>query len=186
MVHRDSGYVFERFVFEPSNNDRFPSLVTTADNVRAQQRFLREVFGIDRVACVYGFSMGAQQAYHWAALFPEQVERAIVVCGSARTSVHNQVFLRSLMATLEAAPEHIGGGRFSAVPTKALRAFARVYAGWAMSQDWYRADLHLTSSGAANLDDYLDHHWEPGFTRRGSLCPGCDLDGLRHQRERAL
>src|SRR5712671_2223433 len=32
----------------PSNTDRFPSLVTTADNVRAQQRFLREVFGIDR------------------------------------------------------------------------------------------------------------------------------------------
>ena len=76
----------------PSNNDRFPSLVTTADNVRAQQRFLREAFDVDRVACVYGFSMGAQQAYHWAALFPEQVERAIVVCGSARTSVHNQVF----------------------------------------------------------------------------------------------
>jgi homoserine O-acetyltransferase len=150
----------------PSNNDQYPSLVTTADNVRAQQRFLREAFGVDRVACVYGFSMGAQRAYHWAALFPDQVERAIVVCGSARTSVHNQVFLRSLLATLEAAPEHIGGGRFSATPTKSVRAFARVYAGWAMSQDWYRANLHLTSTGAANLDDYLDLYWEPGFTRR--------------------
>ena len=100
----------------PSNNDRFPSLVTTADNVRAQQRFLREAFDVDGVACVYGFSMGAQQAYHWAALFSEQVERAIVVCGSARTSVHNQVFLQSLLATLEVAPEHIGGGRFSTTP----------------------------------------------------------------------
>ena len=127
---------------------------------------VRAAFGIDRVACVYGFSMGAQQAYHWAALFPDQVERAVVVCGSARTSVHNQVFLRSLLATLEAAPEHIGGGRFSAIPTKGLRAFARIYAGWAMSQDWYRSNLHLTSTGAVNLDDYLDHHWEPGFTRR--------------------
>ena len=140
--------------------------MTTADNVRAQQRLLREVFGVERVACVYGFSMGAQQAYHWAALFPDAVERAVVVCGSARTSVHNQVFLRSLLATLEAAPEHIGGGRFSATPTKALRAFARIYAGWAMSQDWYRAGLHLTGTGAANLDDFLDNHWEPGFTRR--------------------
>ena len=120
----------------PSNNASYPSLVTTTDNVRAQQRLLREVFGVEKVAGVYGFSMGAQQAYHWAALFPEQVERAIVVCGSARTSVHNQVFLRSLLATLEAAPEHVGGGRFSSIPTKALRAFARIYAGWAMSQDW--------------------------------------------------
>jgi homoserine O-acetyltransferase len=152
----------------PSNNALFPSLVTTTDNVRAQQRFLREQFGIEKIACVYGFSMGAQQAYHWAALFPEQVERAIVVCGSARTSVHNQVFLRSLLATLEVAPEHIGGGRFSAPPTKALRAFARVYAGWAMSQDWYRAGLHLSSTGAATLDDYLDNRWEPGFTRRAA------------------
>lgn len=150
----------------PSNNNQYPTLVTTADNVRAQRRFLREAFGIDRIACVYGFSMGAQQAYHWAALFPDAVERAIVVCGSARTSVHNQVFLRSLLATLEAAPEHIGGGRFSATPTKAVRAFTRIYAGWAMSQDWYRANLHLESSGAADLDDFLDHVWHPQFARR--------------------
>lgn len=150
----------------PSNTPDYPALVTTADNVRAQKRLLAEVFGIARVAGVYGFSMGAQQAYHWAALFPEAVERAIVVCGSARTSVHNKVFLLSLLATLEAAPEHLGGGRFSAEPKAALRAFARIYAGWAMSQDWYRANLHLTALGAADLDDFLDHHWEPGLTRR--------------------
>ena len=30
-----------------------------------------ELFGIERLAAVYGFSMGAQQAYHWAALFPD-------------------------------------------------------------------------------------------------------------------
>ncbi|UDL94754.1 alpha/beta fold hydrolase [Lichenihabitans sp. PAMC28606] len=149
----------------PSNTPDYPAVVTTADNVRAQKRLLAEVFGIERVASVYGFSMGAQQAYHWAALFPDAVERAIVVCGSAKTSVHNKVFLLSLLATLEAAPEHIGGGRFSAEPKAALRAFARVYAGWAMSQDWYRADLHL-SAGAADLDDFLDAQWEPGFTRR--------------------
>jgi len=127
----------------PSNTPDYPGLVTTADNVRAQKRLLQEVFGVEHVACVYGFSMGAQQAYHWAALFPEAVERAIVVCGSAKTSVHNKVFLLSLLATLEAAPEHIGGGRFSTEPQPALRAFARIYAGWAMSQDWYRAGLHL-------------------------------------------
>jgi homoserine acetyltransferase len=39
-----------------------------------QQRLL-EVFGIERVALVCGFSMGAQQAFHWAALFPDRVER---------------------------------------------------------------------------------------------------------------
>ena len=97
----------------PSNTPGYPALVTTADNVRAQRRLLAEHFGVDRLACAYGFSMGAQQSYHWAALFPEAVERAVIVCGSARTAEHNKVFLLSLMATLEAAPEHRGGGRFS-------------------------------------------------------------------------
>jgi homoserine O-acetyltransferase len=150
----------------PSNQAEYPDLVTTADNVRAQHRLLREVFGVTRIACAYGFSMGAQQAYHWAALYPDLVERAVVICGSARTAVHNQVFLRSLLATLEAAPEHTGNGRFSTTPRLAMRAFARIYAGWALSQDWYRAGLHLSSTGAATLDEFLDQHWEPGFTRR--------------------
>ena len=52
----------------------------------------------------YGFSMGGMQAYHWAALYPDMVERAFVVCGSARTADHNKVFLSGLLRTLEAAP----------------------------------------------------------------------------------
>jgi homoserine O-acetyltransferase len=148
----------------PSNTPDYPGLVTSADNVMAQRRLLREVFGIERVAAVYGFSMGAQQAYHWAALAAEQVARAIVVCGSAKTSPHNQVFLLALMAVLEAAPEYLGQGRFSAEPVAARRAFTRNYAGWAMSQDWYRAGLHLSSTGAKTLDAFLDDHWGPGFT----------------------
>ncbi len=153
----------------PSSHDDYPALLTAADNVRAQRALLRDLFGIDRVACAYGFSMGAQQAYHWAALYPAAVERAIVVCGSARTAVHNQVFLRGLLAILEAAPEHRGNGRFDAEPAAALRAFARVYAGWAKSQDWYRDGLHLAT--ATDLDDYLDREWTPGFTR----CRAADL-----------
>ena len=133
----------------PSTTEDYPGLVTTADNVRAQRRLLTEVFGIETVACVYGFSMGAQQAYHWAALFPQAVRAAIAVCGTARTSVHNRVFLHALQATLEAAPEHLGGGRFSRQPDAAMRAFARIYATMALSQDWYRENLHLQASCAA-------------------------------------
>ena len=149
----------------PSNTAGYPALVTAADNVRAQRRLLAELFGLERLACVYGFSMGAQQAYHWAALFPDAVERVVAICGSARTAVHNKVFLLSLQAALEAAPEHLGGGRFSSQPDAAMRAFARIYAAWAMSQDWYRTGLHL-ANGAETLDAFLDRQWAPGFTRR--------------------
>ncbi|THF87319.1 alpha/beta fold hydrolase [Deinococcus sp. KSM4-11] len=152
----------------------YPAPVTVADNVRAQERLLREVWGIKRVAAAYGFSMGAMQAYHWAALFPERVERAIVVCGSARTAPHNKVFLSGLLRTLEAAPEHLGNGRFSGVPHAALKAFGHIYAGWGLSQDFYRADLYRTALGAPDLETYLRTDWEAGFAR-------CDAANLYAQ-----
>ncbi|MCJ2062993.1 alpha/beta fold hydrolase [Methylobacterium sp. J-088] len=155
----------------PSNTPDWPALVTAWDNVHAQRRLLAEVWGIAHLHAVYGWSMGAQQAYHWAALFPDHVERAVINCGSARTATHNRVFLKGLMAVLEAAPEHCGGGRFSAEPAAALRAFGRIYAGWALSQDFYRADLHRTALGAPDLDTFLRTDWEERFARR----PAADL-----------
>jgi homoserine O-acetyltransferase/O-succinyltransferase len=155
----------------PSDMPDYPTLVTIHDNVQAQRRALADLFGIDRVACVYGWSMGALQAYHWAAVFPDAVERIVVNCGVARTAVHNRVFLRSLMATLEAAPQHIGNGRFSAEPRAAKRAFGRIYAAWALSQDFYRAGLHLAAGptpnlGAPDLETFLKTDWEDRFGAR--------------------
>ncbi|WP_043359125.1 alpha/beta fold hydrolase [Belnapia sp. F-4-1] len=152
----------------PSNCPAWPGLVTAWDNVAAQRRLLREVFGIERLHAVYGWSMGAQQAYHWAAAHPEAVARIVVNCGSARTAVHNQVFLRSQMAVLEAAPEYDGRGQFTAQPAAALRAFGRVYASWALSQDFYRANLHLMALGAPDLDTFLRTDWEERFARRAA------------------
>jgi homoserine O-acetyltransferase len=146
-----------------SQQPDFPAVVTVADNVRAQHRLLTEHFGVRTLAAVYGFSMGGIQAYHWAALYPDEVQRAIVVCGSARTAEHNKVFLSGLLRILEAAPEHQGGGRFSAEPAAAVRAFGHVYAGWALSQDFYRAGLHRTVLGAPDLETYLARDWETGF-----------------------
>jgi homoserine O-acetyltransferase len=85
--------------------------------------------------------------------------------------VHNQVFLRCLMATLEAAPQHIGNGRFAAEPRAAKRAFGRIYAGWALSQDFYRAGLHLASGpqpnlGAPDLETFLKTDWEDRYALR--------------------
>lgn len=141
----------------------FPDVVTIRDNVLAQRRLLTEHFGIDRITAVYGFSMGAVQAYHWAAMFPDVVDRAIVVCGSAKTAVHNKVFLSGLLRILAAAPEHLGNGRFAAEPKLALRAFAHVYAGWGLSQDFYRAGLYRTALGAPDLDTFLRTEWEDSF-----------------------
>ena len=152
----------------PSNTPGWPGLVTPWDNVQAQRRLLRAQWGIEQLHAVYGFSMGAIQAYHWAAGFPDAVGRAVVVCGSARTAVHNRVFLAGLLAVLEAAPEHEGDGRFRALPAAALRAFGRIYAGWGLSQDYYRAGLHLSPPEIADLPTFLRVSWEERFAARSA------------------
>jgi homoserine O-acetyltransferase len=141
----------------------YPAVVTMADNVRAQHRLLTKEFGVTRVAASYGFSMGAGQSYHWAALYPDLVERSIVVCGSARTAAHNKVFLSGLLRTLEAAPEYLGDGRFSAEPVAALRAFSHIYAAWGLSQDFYREKLYETVYHAPSLEAFIQTDWVDSF-----------------------
>ncbi|HEY0909799.1 MAG TPA: alpha/beta fold hydrolase [Bradyrhizobium sp.] len=152
----------------------YPALV--ADNVRAQHRLVTEMFGADKLAAVYGFSMGGMQAYHWAALYPEMVARAFVVCGSARTADHNKVFLSGLLRTLEAAPEHIGNGRFSSEPLLALKAFGHIYAGWGLSQDFYRAGLYKSVLGAPDLETFVRINWAERF----SQCRAANLYAQAH------
>jgi len=147
----------------PYDRGRFP-LVTLYDNVHAQRRLLREVFGVERLRLVYGWSMGAMQAFHWGALFPDQVERLCAVCGAARTSPHNQVFLEGVIAALT-ADESYRDGWFREPPLRGLRAMSRVYAGWAVSQSFYRYEI-WRELGFETVEDFLVAGWEGNFRRR--------------------
>jgi homoserine O-acetyltransferase/O-succinyltransferase len=141
--------------------------VSHFDNVAAQDRLLRERFGVEQLALVYGWSMGAQQAYHWAVLHPRRVQRVAALCGTAKTRDHNIVFLRSLEAALQADPAW-DGTRFTQVPTRGLRTFARIYASWAASQAFYREGIYRRQ-GYADLEDYLVRAWEASYRRRDPL-----------------
>src|SRR5215468_8684142 len=147
----------------PFDRGRYPHFSMT-DNVRVQQRLLAEVFAIERVALVYGFSMGAQQAFHWAALFPDRVERIAPICGSAKTSPRNFVFLEGVKAALTADPAWQDGW-FATQPTRGFQAMGRVYAGWGPSQAFYREE-EWRKLGFSSLEDFLVGNWEGGFRRR--------------------
>jgi homoserine O-acetyltransferase/O-succinyltransferase len=134
------------------------------DNVRAQQRLLQEVFKIEQLALVYGWSMGAQQAYHWGALYPDRVQRIAAICGTARTTEHNQIFLQSLRYALTSDPAWTGT-KFDQTPDRGFRTFARIYASWAASQAFYREGIYH-QFGYASLEDYLVQAWEAGYRQR--------------------
>jgi homoserine O-acetyltransferase len=106
--------------------------------------------------------MGAGQTYQWAVSHPEMVKRAAPIVGASITSEHNQVFLKSLRAALTLDPE-FKGGRYSrdALPTAGLRAFARIYAGWGLSQAFYW-QREYRNIGFSSLEDFLVGFWE-GF-----------------------
>ena len=111
----------------PFDGPRFPK-VTLHDNVACQQRLLSEVFGIEQLALVAGWSMAGCQSYQWAAQFPDKVKAILPFCASAKTSPHNIVFLEGVKAALQADGDW-NGGDYASPPKRGLRAFGRVYAG---------------------------------------------------------
>jgi homoserine O-acetyltransferase len=133
------------------------------DNLQAQIRLLEEVFGVERPALVYGWSMGAQQAYHWAVLEPQRPRRICCVCGTARTTPHNRLFLLSLRQALSADPAWNGSG-FDTLPEQGLRTFALIYASWAASQPYYRRGAHR-ELGYDTVEHYVKDAWLPAYRR---------------------
>jgi homoserine O-acetyltransferase len=146
---------------QPFDGPHFPA-ITFYDQVEAQHRLLTQKWGIESVELVLGSSMGAGQTYQWAVSHPEMVKRAAPIVGSSRTSEHNQVFLKSLRATLTLDPA-FRGGEYShdARPTAGMRAFARIYAGWGLSQAFYW-EREYRDMGYSSLEDFLVGFWE-GF-----------------------
>lgn len=136
---------------------------THLDNIRAQKQLL-DYLEIDKLALVYGWSMGAQQAYHWGALEPERVEHIAAICGTAKTTDHNKIFLQSLRTALTADPAW-NGEKFTSIPDRGFKTFARIYASWAASQAYYREGLYY-QLGYDSLEDYLVRGWEANYRQR--------------------
>ena len=147
----------------PQDRMRFPT-ITIQDDVAAQHRLVTEGFGIRRVALVTGYSMGAQQAFQWATSHPDMVRRIAPFCGTASTTPHNVVFLEGVRAALTADAAWVNGD-YQDEPVKGLRALSRVYAGWGLSQAFYKRELYRPM-GFSSLEDFITGFWEQRYTRR--------------------
>ncbi|KAM0473019.1 hypothetical protein ACHAPX_008383 [Trichoderma viride] len=161
----------------PSNIPResplkpFPN-ITVKDNVTAQYRLVTEGLGVKHARMVLGWSMGAGQTYQWLTQYPDFMDLGVPFCGSARTSLHNQVFLEGVKSALLAAKGTSSAGSAAGELAKTyrvwteeekvsgLKAFGRVYAGWGFSQAFYRSALYETELGYKNLEDFMINFWE--------------------------
>ena len=140
----------------PQDGPRFPD-ISLWDNIYCQHKLITKYLNIEKISLVAGWSMAGCQAYQWAAQYPEMVEAILPFCASAKTSKHNFVFLEGVKAAL-CADESWDQGNYKKPPIKGLKAFARVYAGWAFSQSFFRENKYK-ELGYNNIED-LFTDWE--------------------------
>lgn len=154
----------------PSNNPLRPwPTFTFYDNVRAQHELVTKHLGITHARAVLGWSMGAAQTYQWATQYPDFIDLIVPFCGSAKTSLHNRVFIEGFKCALLAAKGVASPGTCVAADISSftaqerevgLKALGRVYAGWAFSQAFYREKLHETAFGFRDLEAFIQGFWE--------------------------
>ena len=140
----------------PQHGSAFPA-ITIYDNIKAQHQLLTSVLGVNRIALVTGWSMAGCQSFQWAAQYPEMVDAILPFCASAKTAEHNWVFLEGVKAALQADSAY-DNGNYKTPPVNGLKAFARVYAGWAFSQTFFREKLYK-EKGFDTAEDLL-RDWE--------------------------
>jgi len=98
--------------------------------------------------------MAGCQSYQWAAQYPNMVKAILPFCASSKTSIHNHVFLEGVKAALT-ADKSWNKGNYKKQPVEGLKAFGRIYAGWAFSQNFYREELYK-KLGYKNSEELLN------------------------------
>lgn len=148
----------------PHEYARFPR-VTYYDNVSFQHRLITEKFGISEIALVTSWSMGGTQAYQWAAQYPDMVKAIAPVACAAKTGIYNELFLKSNIKAIVSDPAWKKGWYGDTPPIEGVRVMAHIYAGWGMSEEFFRKEM-FHAFGHPTLDDFLTDFWEAYFTAR--------------------
>lgn len=144
-------------------------VITIRDMVRAQVMLI-DHFGIDRLFCVMGGSMGGMQVLEWAASYPERVFSALPIATGARHSSQNIAFHEVGRQAVMADPDWRGG--------KYIEAGVRPEKGLAVA----RMAAHITYLSEAALHRKFGRNLQD----REALTFGFDADFqiesyLRHQ-----
>ncbi|CAL5870303.1 uncharacterized protein PFLUO_LOCUS4538 [Penicillium psychrofluorescens] len=142
----------------PSNTPNFPPRLDYQDCVRAQKRLVTEHLNISTLDVIVGFSMGGQCAYHWSAMYPEMVRNAVIICSSAKTSLHNYQFLEGPKAALINSIDY-DDGKFESqnkTPIRGLHAFGRAYSAWLTSAEWFEKRM-FEKLGSKSLEEWANN-----------------------------
>lgn len=140
----------------PQAMGKFPKL-SIGDDVTAQHKLITEHFGIEALALVVGGSMGGQQVYEWAVRHPKMVARAAVIAATAQISLHQTVFVDTLIEAITSDPAWRGGWYASGTDVRAgMDRMAKIVATAGWSTEFYQEKRWNTVLGMSSLDDFIN------------------------------
>jgi len=138
----------------PGGMANFPR-VRIGDDVRAQHKLVTEKFGIEKLALVVGGSMGAQQTYEWAVRYPDMVERAAPIAGTAKNTVHDFLFTETLVDAITSDPGFNQGFYSSPADVReGLLRHAKMWAVMGWSTEFFQQGRHK-ALGFGSVDDFI-------------------------------
>jgi homoserine O-acetyltransferase len=142
---------------------KFPR-VRIGDDVVAQERLLREHFGITSLELVVGGSMGAQQTYEWMVRFSDSVKRAAPIAGTARITPHDFLYAKALIEAITSDPGWKGGEYASNKDVVGgLTRHAGIWAVLGYSTEFWKQEIWRTA-GFDSKEAFLAEYLEPYFT----------------------
>lgn len=141
---------------------KFPK-VRIGDDVVAQERLLRQHFGVEQLALVVGGSMGAQQTYEWAVRFPDKVLRAAPIAGTAQNTPHDFLFTETLMDAIRSDPGWNGGEYDSnQAVSGGLKRHADIWGVMGFSTEFWKQEVWRALE-FESMDGFLEGFLEPYF-----------------------
>lgn len=126
----------------------FP-VVTMRDFVNVQKALVQSL-GITKLKAVIGPSMGALQAYEWAAAYPDMVERIVPVIGAAGGDAFLIAWLNAWAQPIRLDPKWNGGDYYGKEPPKeGLKAALKVVSLHANQAEWATQTFGLAPADPA-------------------------------------
>ena len=113
----------------PSNSKeqplmRFPEF-TIRDMVNAEHELVTRVLLISHLHAVIGISMGGMQTFEWMSAYPDFMDEAIVITGSAQSTSYDKLLWTTQIDAIEADPKW-NHGRPTGTPLAGLRVAAEL------------------------------------------------------------
>lgn len=158
---------------DPGNGDyygtRFP-IITVNDMVRSQRELIKKHFGIKKLKCSVGASMGGMQSLAYAWEFPDEVEKVISISGCARSHPYSIALRHCQRQVLMSDSNWNRGFYYNGIPPHVGMKLAREIATvtYRSGPEWEyrfgrnRADESKPAAFCPDflVETYLDHQGE--------------------------